>query len=235
MEVDPKEVTNACIGSVLAGEVIKVAEGKYPREKPVKVPRLYVAVDIETKGVSLDHETIQIGWAWGTKLDDIQCSHVCIKSTKPFEQRCLDEFWNANDENKATLKRIEKEAVDAYSAWVLFAQTLDSFKRMSDDVRILSDNPSFDIARIDYDLFTRVGEDGKRLCEFGMRRACNDEYYKIGDPSAMIKGLPKATRTEITSRLTKEFPHTHWAPNDAAHILAMHFLVQEAVAKQESG
>jgi hypothetical protein len=196
---------------------------------------LCVAIDTEGAGDTLAHNVIQIGLAIGTNLQDMKKWYVCIKPDCEFGDRCLKEFWEANDENKATLKRILAVAVEPTVAWDMFNKKLDALEKASDDLRWVSDNPSYDIGRIDYNLFTRSPpmHTKRPFRELPIRYTRAGKYRTVSDPSEQIKGLPKAIQAEIRSRLAKEFPHTHWAPDDAAQILAMYFMVKEAREKQE--
>lgn len=189
---------------------------KEPKKKP-----LYVAFDIEKKGSSLAHEILQIGVAWSEGLDQpIKTESFCFVDTGPWEQRCYDEFWI---HHRLILDRIRDQAIESKEGWKAFKFLLDTFEANWADVRIVSDNPAYDLGHIDHNLMRTTG----RL--FGVRFTTAGGYRWVYDPSERIKGLPPGVRQRIKKRVNKECPHTHWAAEDAKSILMTHFFVQEAI------
>lgn len=209
-----------------------MSESKQQKKLP-----LSVAFDIESKGASLDHPVPQIGVAYGTCLADIKTASFCFDySDYPFEKRCLDEFWVNHQD---IYKRIEKEAIYRDEQWKKFGAFIDELEVLSNNVEIVSDNPAFDIARIDYNTdlhgvrnrFYEMSDGSKQRSSIPLRYTRDGKYRPVKDPSERIKGLPKAVQAEIQAAVKKAVKNPHWAEDDATGILTMHFLVRDAIAK----
>jgi hypothetical protein len=202
------------------------------------------AFDIETKGGSYDDPIIQIGIAWGTSLKDIQKASFCFDhKDQPFEERCFREFWS---KHRHTYDRIVNDAKAHGPQWVAFADFLRKMDDLYPKIKIVSDNPAFDFARIDNELHER----GLRVREqqmtfgtttdlvhevsYGLRYTKEGQYRVVCDPSERIKGLPKAIQTEIQAKVAEAVKEPHWAPDDATGILVQYFLVKEAIEKMNS-
>jgi len=201
------------------------------------------AFDIETKGGACSDPTIQIGVSWGTSLDDIQKASFCFDHKEcPFEARCLREFWS---KYRPTYERIVRDAKDPGVQWVAFADFQRGLDDRYSEIEIISDNPAFDIARIDNELnerglrrrkqMMRHADDADdkreivREVSYGLRYTKEGKYRSVSDPSEQIKGLPKSIRDEITAKVKAAVKEPHWAPDDATGILVQHFLVREAI------
>lgn len=161
-------------------------------------------------------------WFWqGSSIEHIVSASFCMNvEGGEWEERCVREFWS---KYPAILSRIKTAAQPTADAWREFMKLLDSFEKSGKIITIISDNPAYDLTAIDYNLFIRDREFGVRYNKDGTG------YRKVADPSERIKGVSDASRKKITDRLNKEFAHTHWAADDARHILATYFLVQDAL------
>ena len=178
---------------------------------------LYVAVDIEKKGAGFEHDVLQLGIAYGTHIGDIKTIGFCFEEKGPFEKRCEQEFWS---KNKELLERIRKEPKVTWGEFRVWLLGLELRKLK---VEFVSDNPAYDIAAVDYCLFTQAAS------RLPMRYTTDGQYRNISDPSEQMKGLSRAVQQLIITEAGKLAPHTHWAPDDAKHILVSFFLVKEAI------
>jgi hypothetical protein len=186
---------------------------------------LYIAFDVEAKGDRITDPIIEIGVAWGTSAKNIQKMPLCLDyKNVPFQERCYNEFWSKQTDN---LKRIETAAKNPKEQLTLLMKTMDSFEEKYANIKLVSDNPAYDIAKIDYALFTVL----QRF--LGVRYDSKGNYRSISDPSEQIKGLPIKTRNAIVVSVEKVQPHTHEAADDAAGILLTYFYVLQARANQD--
>lgn len=191
------------------------------KDSKVEQKPLYVAVDIESAGSSYDHAVLQIGVAWSFDGEKFETKSFCSEEAfnlTGFETRCWEEFWTKNTK---VLQRIQNEAIEDEFMWLSFVEFWNAFDSKSKTVKVVSDNPTFDLGRIDHAL--------SKLKRLPLRYTQDGKYRSVDDPSEKIKGLPKSKREEIKAILEKTTPHTHWAPDDATHILKMNFLVDKYI------
>lgn len=195
---------------------------------------LYIAVDVEKKGASFDHPIIQIGVAWsltcaswgpfplayGTDINSIKTASFCFDyKDKPFEKRCYDEFWIKYLD---ILKRIEGAAKPSKEQWKNFDKWLVELESQAESIKIVSDNPGYDIEAIDYHLHEELGR-------FPIRYDSTGKYRSISDASEQIKGLPAMYRDQIKAKRDSMSNHSHWAEDDARSILVQYFLVKQTI------
>src|ERR1700744_5540510 len=109
-----------------------------------------LAVDIETSGSSiLKHGIIAIGYCLGDNKGNVIIKkriHVKLDTGKIFEKRCMETFWNKNLDKLEILKQNAKEPKNAITE---FINDIDSFEDEY-DLRIITDNASFDIGFLNY-------------------------------------------------------------------------------------
>lgn len=194
-------------------------------EKPTNATsaRTYVAVDVEKKGNGFAYPVIQVGVAWGTGLGDIATRSFCFDyRSVGFERRCYDEYWS---KQLALLARIGREAVEPGQQWPAFVEFWNV--TFGADAVIVSDNPAYDLAAIDF----HVWEWCRR---FPIRNTAVGGYREVHDPSERDHALPSDVRAAIRARAAALAPHDHWAENDAKHILTHYFLVRDEVAAREA-
>lgn len=193
-------------------------------KEPSIVP-LYVAFDVEKKGAKFEHPIIQIGVAYTNSLDVApRTASFCFDYPgAPFEKRCYDEFWVKNLD---ILKRIQKEAKPAKAEWERFVDFLNALEKEHSKIKILSDNPAYDIEAIDWHLDKECGRAGIRYTSTG-------KYRPVIDSSEMVKGLSKSVRDAIQAKVDKAIQHTHWAPDDAQGILLHYLLTQSVINIQD--
>jgi hypothetical protein len=85
---------------------------------------------------------------------------------------------------------------------------------------IISDNPAFDIAKIDYQRLYYAGV--KR----SMRHAPGGEYIPISDPTEQIKGFDRDARERVRKTALAQHAPTHDAKDDALYILQLYIEVR---------
>lgn len=181
---------------------------------------LYLAVDVEKKGASLDNPVIQLGVAYGPNINNIKTASFCFDyKDKPFEKRCYNEFWTKHLD---VLKRIEQNAKPPREEWARFAKWLTALEDQAKSIEIISDNPGYDVEAIDYHLYEELGKSPMRYDSQG-------QYRSISDPSEQIEGLPSIYRTQIKAKTKSMSNHSHWAEDDAFAILVQYFLVHDTI------
>ena len=202
-----------------------------PAPAPAAKTVVSLAFDIEAKGCAFENPVIQIGAAWGTNLKDIQSRSWCFDyRDRPMEKRCWDDFWS---QNQATYERIVREgkaAGDPAAQWKSFARFLqDMYKYHSEtsELELVSDNPAFDLTRIDQHLKEEKVKDA------GVRYGPGNAYLSVVDPTEQIKGLGVVGAHRVRRAALELKPHTHWAPDDAENILVMRFLVRDAIRRRD--
>ena len=179
-----------------------------------------VGVDLEKFGPGLEDPVCQVAFAWGTSLaEPIESFSVCIDyKDVPMDADCETKFWSQHQD---ILRRIEKEALAPAVQWPKINKFVNSWD--GKELTYVSDNPNFDCGALDYNLLKTCG---RRL---PMRYSSTGEYRAIEDPSEQIKGLGKRLEKQIKEMATALAPETHWAEDDARHILVLSFLVDEAI------
>jgi hypothetical protein len=175
--------------------------------------QIYVAFDIETGGAGFQHPVIAVGVCYGNVYGYYK-KRWCIEfNTNDFEKKCYEEFWTKHED---ILDDIRKEAVDSKSAWNEIGQFLDrlSDKYPNSNIVILSDNPAFDLSRIDYELFTRLGRLGCRHI---------GKYRRVMDPTEQRTFFPR--KVEMKELVKKLAPHTHYPDDDAEGIFLQQIIL----------
>jgi hypothetical protein len=190
---------------------------KVVKKAKVETPRKgYWVIDIEKSGDVTPLGIVAVASLLGdTEGNIIKEQVVCFKVPKEsdFEERCWKEFWNKPG-MRAILDRIIKESKSTASC----LKDIEEFKAAAEkefpgrNLTIVSDNPAFDIADLDYLRYTL--SDAKKL-----RYTAEGTYRSISDPSEQLEalGLYKKAKAEIEAK----FPHDHWPGNDVRHIYHM--------------
>lgn len=124
-----------------------------------------LAIDIEAKGGMQSRcDMLCFGACVGDsqtgKIDEDDTFEVYIQhrngEDKDWEQRCLDEFWEGNPENRAIknaiLKRIREEGVGAETAMKAFVHWVQTMclKHGADSLVVFTDTAGFDIGFLNH-------------------------------------------------------------------------------------
>jgi hypothetical protein len=138
-----------------------------------------IAIDIETNGCYLDkNEIVSIGYCVGdTKGKVEQKGRIDFEVSTKFEKRCYDEFWKDHMDKYKVLQHDVLDPGKAIKSFVNLIDELDS----KYDLRIISDNPSFDIMWINYYYNQYLGR--RPLCYKN-----NTSYRPIYDTKSYSRG-----------------------------------------------
>ncbi len=148
----------------------------------MRPPTHYIlACDVETSGSCFRENAIL---AIGCSLQNMQGEEVKkffrtlkIPKERGFEEDCLKNFWS---KHTMLLKFFEKEAdetAEVMHEFVEFMEKVDQF----DSVIIICDNPSFDIAWIDYYLSYYTARKPMRYC------SRTNAYRMVWDTTSLHK------------------------------------------------
>jgi DNA polymerase III epsilon subunit-like protein len=107
---------------------------------------ILIAVDIEATGCDiLKNAIVSIGAvAYANSEMKVQQWNMIIPETKTWEDRCVEQFWSKQSDELR--KNLSLNAQDPHTAMSSFVEFLTLYENMDDDVRIITDNPAFDIA-----------------------------------------------------------------------------------------
>lgn len=194
---------------------------------PVKESILF-GVDIETSGCMMtQNHIVAIGY-YACRLDGrpLMKKRVSFAGPHNFEQRCVDEFWSKNSVLYDTLM---KNAVECSKALGLFINDLDSLES-SYTVALVSDNPSFDFAWINYYLDRYLG---RRPLSFPFG---GTTYRSVFDTDCFARGVIRSgyktpgdfwtydsgIRSVLGIQLPEGVATTHYPDDDAQYIVEMH-------------
>jgi hypothetical protein len=173
--------------------------------------KLIVAVDIEKAGPTFDHPIVSVGFVVGTLDKVLEKKQVNFKINwdTDFDYNCKTEFW---DKLPPTIVDSYKEnAEDPEYGWANVNSFLTSLEIKYPDHKLIfaTDNASFDIAHIDYNLYKYV----KRK---PMRYSTTEKYRSViavDDMLDMISG-----NKSIKKSINEEAPHDHNVLSDAMNI-----------------
>ena len=194
----------------------------------------FLALDIETSGPSpVHHSILSIGWCLGDQdgnvLDNkrIDIKMLKIKGMHPYT---LNTFWS---EHSKTLDVITKNARHPSDAIYEFLQVLDAFDHVY-DLRILTDNPSFDISFIN----AYVATYAQRI-PINYRFGRDNEYRVIIDTDSFNRVFMTQPPSEMwTSDVdvgkcvgVEVSPSDHLPEHDAKRIYELHCGVLKQLLK----
>jgi hypothetical protein len=197
-------------------------------EKVEKKDKVLFAVDIEGSGSSFGQNGIvAIGWCVGDLHGRVlEKKRVSLKlHRRTFEPRCLTEYWS-KPAQAAQLAVFQSEALEPAAAMKIFIDAVDSFESRYDLV-ILTDNPSYDIAWLNYYLDHYLGRSPLNYMKDqttyrGVRDVFQFAFYRkmkqaeaggqgkwFFDMEKYKAGLDKLKEANL---------HDHWPENDAEYI-----------------
>jgi len=188
-----------------------------------------VAVDIEKAGAMYHHPVISVGFSVATSdgtLLEQKKFNISVKwytETKDhadpnentdygdFEPRCVEEFWKKQGaEIKARCLTPAPELAPV--AWKNIGNWIDSLEDRYGKVKFLTDNASFDIANIDYNL-------EKYLGRLPMRYSKTKRFRSVVSADDMFDMMPEKTQKEARERIKTKVQHDHDCLNDSYFIL----------------
>lgn len=149
-----------------------------------------LALDVESAGRSFDHPLLAVGFCFGgeQKVVEKRLWKISMLEGWTFEPRCKAEFWDKHPERLAALQsgaqspsRVAAE-ISVYLADLVARFEPDGVRR----IEIVSDNPAFDVAKLDYFLYTNTVH---RAGEYVPFRYFGDRYRNVVDPSERIEAF----------------------------------------------
>ena len=188
-----------------------------------------LSFDIESTGPNIiKNEIIAIGYCLGDNYGNILYKkRINIKYTQPFDKICYKNFWSKHQDK---LKILQNDAVKPDEAISEFIKDVDAaFAEY--DLKIISDNPSFDVGFINYYLALYL--DRKPI-----NYKFNEIYTPVYDTDSYSRGVVHATydKDVYDSELIKKYKleidqkYDHLPDNDAAYIYLFHTqLMKKAV------
>jgi hypothetical protein len=201
--------------------------------------RVWIAVDLESTGNSYSNPVNSIGMAVSivseSGTEELRRFKWNLAVKEPtfddsknvtdygdFQKLCWDEFWSKySDALQRTLTN--PAPVSQEDGWKAFNDTVHSltveFPVDKYQYTLLSDNPSFDIARIDFQRHT-VGLAPLRFLDCG-------KYHSVETPDYAFKVLPKWVQNQINTKVAAVVTYDHSPDNDAHHILLMYKYTEE--------
>lgn len=201
----------------------------FPRRTTMK-PVAILAIDIETSGPRPSKDFIlSIGWCLGTTDGRIiDNSRIDFKPPldATFDQFTFDNFWKNHRTKLSTFTTTGRNHVTAISD---FATVIDTFDGEY-DLRIITDNPAFDMGFINYAFDIHLNR-------LPITYLLNDQrYYRpIFDTDSFNRAFLGqqhdqmwTSDSDVIAKLGSEIDvadHDHWPENDARHIYKLHVAV----------
>jgi oligoribonuclease (3'-5' exoribonuclease) len=196
--------------------------------------KVFLGMDIETTGQYLGvNAMIALGMVvLDENLQQLESFSIFLEEDgAEREQRCMDEFWA---ERKELFEKIMEQAIDPEEAmnamvdWLLGVE-----KKYANRLVVLSDNPSFDVAWINYYLAKYTKHP---MLYYGLAKTAEGdfkyEYRRIWDTDSAFHGALAATQHKVVEwGLEKElgvqnekWSNTHDVIADASNIAANYAL-----------
>ncbi len=194
--------------------------------------KVYLAMDIETTGQYLGRNAmIAVGMVvMDDEMNILKNFTVCLKENgKEREERCMKEFW---EKQPAELfSNIIKNGIDPQIAMNMLVEwLLDVEMTYGDRLVVVSDNPAFDVAWINYYLATYTVR--PMLYNGWNDQKQEYEYRRIWDTDSAFHGALVIQKGEIVEwGLEKElhvqnekWNNSHVPEEDASNIAANYIL-----------
>jgi hypothetical protein len=179
--------------------------------------RLYIAWDIEGAGPALTDPVIAIGCCYGTS-EEYRKKRWCIKvAWDSIETKCREEFWSKNQQIFDNLQVDAKEPAQVWSEIAHFLNDLEK-EFPQHQFAIISDNPNYDLAKIDYWLHQYCGRLGTRYSQRG-------QYRLVCDPSEQRRFFPQ--KQQMKDLVRQRASHTHYPDDDAECMLLMQTILDD--------
>lgn len=186
----------------------------------------YIAVDIETTGASYKkHKILSVGFVVGDGVEllerkrfNISANWKSVEEGGDFEARCINEFWSKMDEK--TKEDCKRDALEDSVAWKAIESWLNEMEHKYRDIAFLTDNASFDIARIDYCL--------DKYCDRSpMRFTTTGKYRAIYSADDMYSMLSSEQRAICDKQIAEIVVHDHNPVNDAWYVYMQYVMAMK--------
>jgi hypothetical protein len=181
------------------------------------------ALDIETNGPNMfEHEIISIGYCLGDVHGNvIDRNRINFNFTTAFSPSCWV-FWSKFHN---VLTELKKDTLEPCEAIEKFINVLDQYDDMY-DLRIITDNPSFDTSFINYYLNKYLNRN-----PINYIKGDGDRYRCIFDTDSYSRGVlgmdytnPWTSDSVVIKKFGLEFDakHSHFPDEDAEYIYKFH-------------
>lgn len=183
-----------------------------------------LAVDIETGGQLIGTAPIvAIGMCLGGLDGRVHSKlRVSLKYEEHhrFEKRCLQEYWYATPTQKAQLETFRSEAVDIKEGLGKFLDVVKAAEARFEKLFLVSDNPAFDFAFLNYYLAHYLGRLplSYKVTDGSYRGQLGDEWYVVRKLTRNRFAVLPSTVEQVAKRVSEVVAHDHWPENDAHHI-----------------
>lgn len=194
-----------------------------------------IAIDLETGGARYEHYLVSLGFAIYTPHDGKMVKRLinfpipCLPrkfhpnmKLKGFEDRCIYEFWSKQTPDLLDQLRHPDTSTDVdapgsveryrEAVKAAIAELRACIEEMPSEPIIVSDNPEFDIGRINYEI-ANLNDDSNPL-----RYSKKYGYLTVTDVGDFLAMLDKRHVNDLLAE-NKEFAHTHNPADDAAMML----------------
>ncbi|XWV26889.1 hypothetical protein QJ857_gp0161 [Tupanvirus soda lake] len=189
------------------------------------------AIDIETNGPNMfQHEIISIGYCVGNINGKVFEKHrINFKYTSAFSDSCW-KFWSKFAD---VLNDLKKDALEPQLAIKEFIDVLDRYDDAY-DVRIITDNPSYDTSFINFYLNRYLNRN-----PINYIKGNDDQYRCIFDTDSYSRGALKMDYTNpwihdgnIIKKLNLNFDanHSHYPDEDAEYIYKFHLALIKKIS-----
>lgn len=193
---------------------------------------VYVAVDIEKTGSSFTkHKVMSVGFFVGdrngkcleTKRVNLDVKFPSEGNFGDFEERCWQEFWSKLDSKIIDI--LTTDQVSQQEGWNQVAKFIDGLeeKYPNTKIKFLTNNTSFDIANIDYNLEVYCSR-------LPMRYSSKGKYRSVISADDMLEMLPNSLYSAARQRIHSVVKHDHDPINDA-HSIYLQYI--EAILYKE--
>lgn len=187
--------------------------------------KLCVSVDIEKAGCMFKYPIISIGFVVGHKEEinerirfNIKVVWKSEKDGGDFEDKCIKEFWSK--QKNEIINGCKENALPPKEAWILIEKWINELetKYPIDKYKIcfLTDNASFDIASIDYEL-------EKYRDRPPMRYSSDGKYRSVYSADDMLSVLNDVDKVKVYKKIDNIVKHDHNPVNDAYHIYLQYY------------
>lgn len=189
------------------------------------VKLICVSVDIEKAGCMFKYPIVSIGFVVGHKKEIYEKKRFNIgvnwkkeSDGGDFEDRCYDEFWSKQPQN--IINECKDNALKAERQWVLIGEWIDQLEKTYPspeyEICFLTDNASFDIASIDYELEKYTGRKP-------MRYSSDGKYRSVKSADDMLDMLDEDSKDVAYYKINEDAIHDHNPVNDAHYIYLQYY------------
>ncbi len=192
---------------------------------------IYVAVDIEKTGTKMiKYPVVSVGFVVASYYEVLERKRFNLKVNwtsenegGDFEHRCLVEFWNKLPDD--VINGCKENVLSQEEGWNEIANWINNLEVLYPEdkytIKFLTDNASFDIATIDYNLEKYVNRNPMRYSLAGKYRSVisADDMLDMTSPK-YVEAVNEYLNT------VEDAQHTHNPVNDAYNIFLQYFYAQ---------